>query len=156
MRQDRFLSGILIGIAALVMLAVALFFVRANTLDYGEEDTPTGVVNNYIIAVKKGDFERAYGYLAEFDGKPELVEFEQTFRQLQSWEVGGAGVEVGAASVSSERTLVVVSMVRGGGGLFNDPYRNQESAELVVEKGAWKIKSMPYPFWNYTWVEGMK
>jgi hypothetical protein len=155
MRQDRFLLGILIGIAVLVVAAVSLFFARRGTLAYGPEDTPAGVTRNYIVALKKNELDRALGYLAEFEGRPDSFAFRQTFQQYQASEVAGTGVEVGEETVDGERAFVQVSMIRGGG-LFNDVYRDTQSAELVRQGGAWKVKNMPYPFWNFSWVEPVK
>jgi len=156
MRQDRFLLGILAGIAALVIVAVALFFARRGTLEYGPEDSPAGVTRNFVVAIKKGDIDRAYGYLAEFEGKPDVFAFRQTFQQMQASDVAATGVEVGDANIDAERAFVPVSMLRGGGGLFNEVYRDQQSAELALEGGAWKIKAMPYPFWNFSWTPPVK
>lgn len=156
MRQDRFLVGILIGIAVLVMAAVALFFARRGTLDYGPEGTPAGVVRNYIVALKKSDFDRALGYLADFSGRPDSFAFRQTFQQFQASEVAGTGVEVGEETVDGDRAFVQVSMIRGGGGLFSDVYRDTQPAELVRQGGVWKIKGMPYPFWNFSWSDPNK
>jgi hypothetical protein len=156
MRQDRFLIGILVGIGALALLAVALFVARRGALDYGPDDTPAGVTRNFVVAIKKGDYDRAYGYLAEMENKPDTLAFRQTFQQFQASEVAATGVEIGAENVSGERAYVVVSMVRGGGGLFSDIYRDAQSAELVLENGEWKIKMMPYPFWNFSWSEPVK
>jgi hypothetical protein len=156
MRQDRFLIGILAGIGILVVLALALFFARRGTLDYGPEDTPEGVTRNFVVAIKKGDYDRAYAYLANFENKPDSFAFRQTYQQLQAAEVASTGVEVGATTMEAERAFVQLSMLRGGGGLFNDVYRDQQQVELLLDGGAWKIKSMPYPFWNYSWTETVK
>ena len=51
MKQDRFLTGILIGIAVLVVIALAVFFLRQDNLVYAAEDTPAGVVQNYVVAL---------------------------------------------------------------------------------------------------------
>jgi len=43
MKQDKFLTGILIGIGALILLALALFFLRKDGRNnYVAEDTPEG------------------------------------------------------------------------------------------------------------------
>ena len=71
MKQDRFLIGILVGVAVLVVVAVGVFFLRQNDQTYIAEDTPDGVVHNYVLAIQLGDYDRAYGYLAEGEGKPD-------------------------------------------------------------------------------------
>ena len=41
MKQDKFLTGILIGIGALILLALGLFFLRQDKRDYVAETIPT-------------------------------------------------------------------------------------------------------------------
>src|ERR671919_1786336 len=79
MRQDRFLTGILIGIAILVVLALAVFFIRSDTQTYISEDAPEGVVHNYVVAVLNKDYEKAYNYLADLDHKPTYEQFRDAF-----------------------------------------------------------------------------
>ena len=79
MKQDRFLIGILVGIGVLVVLALGLFFTRQDTQEYQTDDTPEGVVHNYVLALYRGDHEKAYGYLAEGENKPSYNEFREPF-----------------------------------------------------------------------------
>ena len=156
MRQDRFLIGILVGIAVLVIAAVALFFMRRGTLEYGPESAPDGVVRNYIVAIKKGDFERAYGYLGDFKNKPSQLAFRQGFLNYQASQIASTGIEVGSASIEGDKAVVQITLLEGGGGLFNDMYRNTQSADLSLVNGQWKITNMAFPFWNYGWSEPNK
>ena len=55
MKQDRFLIGILIGIVILVVAALTVFFTRKDNLIYVTEETPEGVVQNYVVALHKRD-----------------------------------------------------------------------------------------------------
>ena len=151
MRQDRFLLGILAGIGVLVVLSVALFFLRRSTLEYGPETSPDGVVRNYIVAIKKGDYDRAFAYLIMPDPKTDKLSFRQGISP-QMAEISSTGIEVGQVSVDGAHAIVTISLIRGNGGLFGDVYREQQTAELTQKDGAWKITSMPYPFWNYSWV----
>src|SRR3990172_5492308 len=79
MKQDRFLTGILIGIGVLVIAALAVFITRKDTQTYVSDDTPEGIVHNYVVAVLEKDYEKAYGYLAELDNKPAYDNFRQAF-----------------------------------------------------------------------------
>ena len=72
MKQDRFLVGILIFIGLLVVAALALFFIRKDTQVYAADDTPDHIVPNYVLAVQKQDFQRAYNYLADKRRKAHL------------------------------------------------------------------------------------
>ena len=51
MKQDRFLTGILIGIGLLVVVALAVFFTRKDSQTYIPDTTPDGVVHNYVVAL---------------------------------------------------------------------------------------------------------
>ncbi len=151
MKQDRFLLAILGGIGILVIAALGLFFARRGAQDYLPEDTPRGVVNNYLLALEQKDYERAYSYLADAKDKPDFVRFQRDFleRRIDS---GGASVLIGEPNPSGDGVLLDLVIVRGGGGPFEDVYREPASALLKQDAaGAWKIASMPYPFWYWDW-----
>src|SRR5512146_2086771 len=79
MKQDRFLTGILIGIGVLVIAALVVFFMRKDTQSYVSEAAPEGVVHNYVLAVLNGDYKKAYGYLADLENKPTYEQFRDAF-----------------------------------------------------------------------------
>ena len=58
MKQDRFLTGILIGIGVLVVIALVVFFTRKDSQTYVSEDVPEGVVHNYVLAVLNKDYQK--------------------------------------------------------------------------------------------------
>ncbi|HEY5670953.1 MAG TPA: hypothetical protein VIS10_13230 [Anaerolineales bacterium] len=151
MAKDRFLLIILLIIVALAALAVVLFFVRQGSQDYGSDISPQGVVRNYVLALEKKDFARAYGYLREGAGKPDFERFRQDFigREL---DISSVGVQIGETQPSGKDILVSVVVIRSGGGPFGDVYRESNSALLVLdETGSWKLASMPYPYWGWDW-----
>ena len=152
MKQDRFLLGILIGIGVLVVLALGLFFTRQDqSLTYGEEDSPAGVTKNYLVAVFKRDYERAYSYLADKESKPTFDQFKQAF--LQNYvNPDNTGVDVGEVELSGNQAYVTLYIQYGASDPFSSGYRNEERAVLVKQNGAWKIEQMPpYNFWSYDW-----
>ncbi|MEW5941441.1 MAG: hypothetical protein AB1750_17385 [Chloroflexota bacterium] len=151
MKQDRFLVGILIGIGLLVALALGLFFTRQDSaLAYGPEDTPEGVVRNYVVAVFQRDYEKAYSYLADKDGKPTFDQFKNAF--LQNYvNPDNAGVDVGEAEINGDQAFVTVYIQYGSNDPFSSGYRDEQRAALILQNGAWKIEQMPYNFWSYDW-----
>ncbi len=153
MKQDRFLLGILIGIGALVILALALFFTRKdNTLTYGPEDTPEGVVHNYVVAVFQRDYEKAYGYLADKKDKPTLEQFREAF--LQNYiNPNNTGVDIGESEISDDQAFVTVYIQYGSSDPFSSGYRNEERAVLVNQGGQWKLEQMPGNFWAWDWYQ---
>ncbi len=153
MRQDRFLIGILAGIGVLVVLSLAIYFARRGGLDYGPEDTPEGVVQNYIVALQRRDYERAYSYLAAIENKPDLPRFKAPFVNYQDRDVSTTGIEITSTTLASDgqSALVYLILIHGGRGPFDQGFRENNTADLALEGGAWKIRSFPYPFWSYEW-----
>ncbi len=152
MKQDKFLSGILIGIAALVLLALIVFFLRRDGPQYGAEDTPEGVVRNYIVAVRKEEYERAYSYLADLPNKPSLAEFRQEFKNGNLYPQS-SGVDVLSASISGDSAYVELSIAYSSSDPFSSGGRGQDNAELLLQNGQWKLSRMANPFWFYSWYQ---
>jgi len=153
MKQDRFLLGILIGIAILVLLALLVFFLRPDGLQYSADDTtPEGVVRNFIVAIHLQDYQKAYDYLAEDDYKPTFDQFSQPF-QLKYITPADSGIEIVGASISGERATAQVSVIYNARDPFAGSYRSSDQAVLILQSGQWKIRQMPYPFWYYGWYQ---
>jgi hypothetical protein len=153
MKQDRFLIGILVGIAVLIVVALAVFFTRKDgNLNYVADDTPEGVVQNYVVALHKRDFDRAYGYLADLENKPTQEQFHQSFLN-HSVDPANAGVEIGKTEIVGESASVNLGVFYGQRDPFSSGYRNSDYAQLVRQNGAWKIKQMPYSLWAYDWYQ---
>ena len=153
MKNDRFLTGILIGIGVIILLAVGIFFIRQDTSTYISEDTPAGVVNNYVLAIYRQDYEKAYGYLAEADSKPDFEQFRQAFTSA-NLNLGDASLKIGESSIQIDQATVYLTIIHRSNGPFGEPYREPQNASLVLQNGAWKLTSMPYPYWNWDWFQG--
>lgn len=152
MKQDRFLTGILIGIAVLIVIALAVFFTRKDNLNYVSDDTPEGVVQNYVVALHKRDFDKAYGYLADLPNKPTLELFRQAFLN-HSVDPTNAGLEIGKTEISAETASVSLGVIYSPNDPFSSGYRNTEYAQLVRQNGIWKVKQLPNNFWAYDWYQ---
>lgn len=152
MKNDRFFNGILIGIAAIVVIAVAVYFIRQDRKQYLAEDTPAGVVNNYVLALYEQDYQKAYSYLAQLENKPDLTQFRQSFLTYGT-EIGNISLQVGESSIHTDSATVYLTMIRQAGGLFSEPYRDSQPAQLFLQDAQWKISNMPYPFWDYSWYQ---
>jgi hypothetical protein len=149
MKTDRSLQIVLGVIAFLVVAALILFFVRQGKTAYTAEDTPTGVVHNYILSVQKGDYQRAYKYLADQEGTGGLTMFRSSFSN-QEMEITTAGVELKEETITGDGAVVNLIILRNQGGVFSQPYRDSQAARLARVKGAWKIVELPYPFYNWS------
>ncbi len=153
MKQDRLLIGILIGIAVLIVAALVVFFTRQNQATYGSESTPDGVVHNYVVAILRKDYQRAYSYLADLKNKPTFSDFRQSFA-VGRLNPGDNGIKVGRAVVTGTDATVDVSMVYAGSDPFSSGYNSVGQAQLMQQNGAWKITSMPaYNMWDYSWYQ---
>ncbi len=153
MKQDRFLTGILIGIGVLVVIALAVFFTRKDTQTYISDDTPEGVVHNYVLALLNKDYEKAYGYLADLKNKPNYDEFRRPF--LNGYvRPEDTAVDVGVSEISGDEASVEVSQIYNSGDPFSSGYRDTQRAILVKQNGVWKLSNMPaYNFWYYDWYQ---
>lgn len=152
MKQDRFLTGILLGIAVLILLALVVFFTRQDDLVYVDESTPQGVVQNYIVALQKRDYEKAYTYLADLQNKPTYQQFRESFFNNYALPTG-AGIEILQTETSGDVAVVGLNIIYNQNDLFGGNSRSVETARLVKQAGNWKIKQMPYQFWGYDWFQ---
>ena len=153
MKQDRFLTGILVGIGLLVVIALAVFFTRKDSETYISDDTPEGVVHNYVVALLKKDYEKAYGYLADLDHKPTYDDFRKSFLNGVVNPNNGA-VDIGTSEITKDEASVEVTMLNNASDPFSTGYRDTQRAILAKQNGNWKISSMPtYYFWDYSWYQ---
>ena len=151
MKQDRFLTGILVGIAALVVVALVVFFLRQNSQSYISEESPEGVVHNYVLAVLNGDYEKAYSYLADLDKKPTYEQFRDAFI-TGAVNPNNSAVDIVNSEITDDTASVEVAFIYNPNDPFSTGYRDVQRAILVNQNGAWKLSSMPdYYFWDYNW-----
>lgn len=151
MKNDRFLNGLIAGIGVLILVALALFFVRQQQAEYRSGNEPNDVVHNYILSIMRGEYERAYQYLAEGIEKPSLSQFQQELSR-QANEVNRANVTIGEIIITGDTASVQLNIRQSyDRPLLANPSRYAEFAQLKVENGDWKLTSMPYPLWSWNW-----
>lgn len=152
MKQDKFLTGILIGIGALILLALGLFFTRQERREYVADTTPDGVVHNYVLAVLNKDFQKAYGYLADLENKPTYEDFRRSFFD-GTVNPSSVGIEIGEVETHGNEAIVSLTIYYSNTDPFSTRYGSPDRALLVKQHGAWKLSSMPYNFWDYRWYQ---
>ena len=152
MKTDRFLLGILIAIAIVIVIALLMFFTRQDRQEYMAENTPKSVVHNYSLALLNGDFGKAYSYLAEAENKPTYETFRQAFSSRYI-NPGNAGLEIGDVEIADDNAFVTVYLIYYSNDPFSSSYRSQEEAHLERQNGTWKLLQMPYNFWAYDWYQ---
>ena len=152
MKQDKFLTGILIGVGALVVLALTLFFTRQGKQDYLPETAPENIVHNYGLAVLNKDYEKAYEYLADLKYKPTYEEFRQSF--LNGMVIPeNTGLDIGEATLTGDEAVVELTLYYSYSDPFSSRVGTPDRAVLVQQGGDWKISLMPYTFWDYNWYQ---
>ncbi len=130
---------------------MTLFFVRNRAPAYGPEDTPEGVVRNYVVALQLNDYERAYGYLAKQENGPSYEAFRRAFLTGQV-DARNAALQIGEGNrLGGDEAWVTLTIQYGGYGVFDRGYSQNDKATLIRQNGAWKITYLPYPFWGYDW-----
>jgi len=149
MKHDKFLIGILAFIGLLVVAALALFFAR-DQAEPMPDDTPEGVVYNYILALQEEDYETAYSYLEDKPKKPTLTSFENHFSQSYM-DLSGYAVDIVEARIHGTTARVDIVITRVAIGPFSDEWNETDTVILVQQDGEWKIESMPYMFWDWGW-----
>lgn len=152
MKQDRFLTGILIGIGVIVVVALTLFFIRKGDFNYTSDSTPEGTMRNYVLALQKRDYEKAYSYLVDGELKPDFRTFDENIRSNYD-TYSRSGVTLENTTIKDDTASIMVTIQRRYGGPFEDTYRDHGFVDLVRQDGVWKIKEFPEPFWHYLWYQ---
>lgn len=152
-RTDRFLIGILAGLAALLVVAgvaVALLRRPAPALPAG---TPGAAVQEFYRAMAAQDYDRAYALLSdEMPNKPTREEFARynADRQpvppdrQQRVRIGREQVTGGRATVVATVTTFVTDPAPFGGA---SEYTTTETFSLQHEAAGWRITGLPYTYW---------
>lgn len=157
MKNDRFLIGIVAGVLLLVIIAFVVVLQRPLPT-YQTDDTPEGVVHNYLLALRQGDFDRAYGYLS-----PSIVSYPASAAEFaldvdqRRWEFRldeNITLVVDSARISGERAVTVVQETTfyDGGLLNSNQYTRSFSMTLERSADRWLI-TQGESYWLACWVE---
>jgi len=161
---DKFLFAIAVGVVILVaalLISAVLYF---KPFLYQADDTPEGVVHNYLLALQRQDYERAYSYLSpSLAGYPATVErFAADVDRFAvdvnhppydvNWYKGDVSLTVEPEWATGDDAGVMVHRTKTrNGDLFDG---GQDSYTFYVglrrENGAWKIEFAEW-YWSYCW-----
>jgi hypothetical protein len=150
-RTDKYLIGIVVGIVLLVIVAFLITLVRPEPT-YQAGDTPEGVAHNYLLALQKGEYDRAYGYLSpSIEGYPTSEEMFIKAVQDYSWQFRhdqDITLTVESAQVTGDRATTRVRESRFRGGNLFDSSQSTTTFEvrLQLESGEWRIVDSRYYF----------
>ena len=156
MKQDRGLLIILSVIAILIVVSLVLFFIRQDDQQaYQPENTPEGVVHNYVLALHQGDYQRAYGYLQDADEKPTLSQFQQNFFE-NSWGLENSSMHIDTTDQTGEEAFVAITITFHSSAPFERPWYENGSVWLVKQAGQWKLAYAPSSYWGWDWYSEIK
>ena len=146
---DRFLLAIVAGTVVLVavaMLAVFLFG-RGRTVAPADPNSPAGVVQAYIEAVRGGDVERSRTYLTwEARAQAEARDRQSAYPQSRA-----DNLRIVVETVSSTDTTAEVNVTLSRFYARSDPFSSGTSrydltVRLIREDGAWRMTQPIEPY----------
>jgi hypothetical protein len=148
---DKFLIGIVAAIVLLIVVALVVTLTLPG-LTYQTEDTPEGVAHNYLVALQKEEYERAYSYLStNLEGYPASAEEFAEHVQDDSWRFRlntDTTLSVVSARITGSLATVRVreSHFRSGDLFDTDQSISFFEMGLQLEEGEWKIVDADYYF----------
>ena len=153
-RTDRFLLGIIAGSALLIALAVGAVFLAGRQAPRPPADpqSPVGVVQAYVEAIRSGDLARAHGHLSRAaQSSLPLSTYRERFPRYVEPASSDQRVLIEPVVVEADRAEVKVTISRFSA--RSDPFsartfHRDVTVRLVREDGAWRVDqpAEPYPF----------
>ena len=149
---DRFLLAIVAGTIVLVIasIVVVVLFGRDRTPSPQDPNSPAGVVQTYIEAVRSGEAERARSSLTrEARAQAEARDRQNTFRPTRD-----DNVRIVVQTVSTTDTSAEVKVTISRFYARSDPFSSGTShydttVRLVREDGVWRIAQPIEPYTFY-------
>ncbi|MBI4771545.1 MAG: nuclear transport factor 2 family protein [Chloroflexi bacterium] len=154
---DRFLIGIVAGAAALVIVAFLVALLKPGPA-FRPDDSPEGAAHNYLLALQRADYERAYSYLSPtLAGYPaDAGAFAEDVDRF-GWNFNrgeGATLRVESARITGERAVVTVEETAFyQGGLF-DSSQHSTTFQITLRREAagWRIVQAD-SYWAWCWTQ---
>jgi hypothetical protein len=82
---DKLLLATVVGAVLLILAAIVIVLVKPKPT-YQSEEEPGGVAHNYLLALQKEDYERAYTYLSDtLPGYPATLSHFTQSAESYSW-----------------------------------------------------------------------
>jgi len=143
---DKFLLAIVLGAVVLIGATFAVVFLKPEPT-YLSDDSPEGVAHNYLLALQRENYGRAYRYLSNtLPGYPSDIEqFEESFENY-SWRIRtdtDSSLAIDSSTLDGTRAVVTVRETRFyDRGLFESSQQfSTFDMVLHLEIGEWKIVS---------------
>jgi hypothetical protein len=149
---DRFLLGIVAGAILLVVVSIVVVFQagRGSRQAVVDPDSPSGVVQSYVEAIRAGQVDRAYGFLSRSaQTTVPLDMFRQRFsRRADSPDsTSRVLIQLTSSNAESAEVKVTISQFSAQSDPFStSTYHRDVTIHLVGEDGAWRIDRPAGPF----------
>jgi len=131
-------------------IAAALVTGRGGT-ELLPSDSPEGVVQRYLLALRDEDYERAYDYLSSDVQRD--CSYDYFLKGASYTEIGERQVTLESVRTTDDRAQVKArGTVLEPGGLFGASESSQDwTFHLKLEGGRWRLVSMPGMPWPVWW-----
>jgi hypothetical protein len=153
--QDRWLWGIVGGVLVLVVVAFVLAG-RQPAPEYRDGGEPGDVAHDYLLAVQRADYERAWGYVSPaIEGYPETAEVY--VHDITRWgnvemDSESRAMTVDEVTVTGDTAVAQVreTVFREGGLFESTQYSDVFRVWLARAGGAWRITESER-YWDECW-----
>lgn len=156
---DKFLLAIVTGVVILVAIVFALTLTRANVPQYQAEDTPQGVVHNYLVAMQLEEYERARSYLSPTlagypaDADQFAADVDRASYQFSRYS-DDVSLAIESADVQGDKAKVVVRKTVFHRNFLFDGGGSSSTFDVTLrrEGSAWKIATAGM-YWSSCWTD---
>ena len=159
--NNKFLLSIVLGVVLLVVVTFAVIL-RRPAPTYQLDEQPGGVAHNYLLALQRQEFERAYGYLSPtLKGYPPSVDRFAADILDNRWDFQfnnntSVSVVIDSVQVIGEEAVISVRQTTfyRDGFLSSNQYTTTFTMRLRLAQpdGAWKIIDSE-SYWLNCWQE---
>lgn len=152
---NKLLIGIVAGIVILIIVALVVALTQPEAT-YQSPDTPDGVVYNYLLALKKGDYEIAWSYLSpNISGYPKTADvFQKAIRNFSWYFHDGreSSFSIDSVNTTEWRSTITVQEVWLRSGDLFDSGQSTQVFDMTLQKvnEEWKIVEAD-AYWVWCW-----
>jgi hypothetical protein len=152
LKNDRFFSIILLGIGILVLISIILVVANRQEMAYQLDDSPEGVVNNYITAWYEEDYDKIAGYLMDAEYKPDYQAIVRNAYDSQ-YSLDTTSIRVEKSTIREDEATVMIIIIQQPNDPFSSTSQSSDIVSLKKQEGEWKISQFPYPYWGWDWYQ---